>query len=218
MPVPEARARVLLVRADEVRAEARALADRGQFEGAAAVLRRLMSSITEERWFSAGDGSPLDEALEQLLDEAVAMERKPSREEYGTFRKSQLGMAMSADGPMSRASPLSVLAMASVAGALPRAALVALGGEDAGKRYPLAQGKAVIGRTATAEIRVHDRNVSRRHAVVAGQHGKFVVVDMGSTNTTQVNGQPVATPRPLAPGDVIRVGDVELRYEEDPPA
>jgi Ca-activated chloride channel family protein len=216
-PVPEARARVLLMRADEVRAEARALADRGQYDGAAAVLRRLMAAITEETWFKSGDGSPLDEALEQLLDEAVALERKPSVEEYTILRKSQLAGSMMEETLAPLASPLSVMAMGSVGGALPRAALVAITGEAPGRRFPLALGKAVIGRGANAEIRVQDGSVSRRHAVVAGQNGRFIVVDMGSTNTTQVNGEPVAKPHPLAPGDVIRVGDIELRYEEEPP-
>lgn len=211
-----ARARVLLARVDEARGEARALADRGQFDGAAAVLRKMLQAAQAEPWFKAGDGSPLAEAVEQLLDEAVALERRPSREEYRTLRKTQLTVPMSSEAPHKASTPMSVSAMHSVAGPLPPAALVVQGGRDAGRRYPLGKPKAVIGRTTGAEIQVDSPNISRQHAMIAGQAGRYVVLDLGSTNTTQVNGQAVGRPHPLVPGDVIRVGDVELRYEEDP--
>ena len=209
-----ARSKVLLARIDEVRGEVRALADRGQFEGAAAVLRKMLQAVAAEPWFQPGEGSPLGEAMEQILDEAVALERKPSREEYRSLRKTQLTMPVSAESPHKTSSPMSASALRSVAGALPPAALVVQGGADAGKRYPLGLPKAVIGRTASAEIAVRSSNVSRQHAMIAGQGGRYVVLDLGSTNTTEVNGQPVSRPHPLVPGDVIRVGDVELRYEE----
>jgi Ca-activated chloride channel family protein len=210
-----ARARVLLARVDEARGEARALADRGQFEGAAAVLRKMIQAAQAEPWFAAGDGSDLAEAVEQILDEALALERRPSREAYSLLRKTQFTVPVSADAQHKTSSPMSVSALRSVAGPLPPAALVVQGGPDVGKRYPLGMPKAVIGRTASAEIHVRSPNISRQHAMIAGQSGRYVVLDLGSTNTTEVNGQAVVRPHPLVPGDVIRVGDVELRYEED---
>jgi pSer/pThr/pTyr-binding forkhead associated (FHA) protein len=39
------------------------------------------------------------------------------------------------------------------------------------------------------------------------------VSDIGSTNGTYVNGARIAKPRCLSPGDVIRVGGTDLRYE-----
>lgn len=212
---PAARASVLLARIDEVRAEARALADRGQFDGAAAVLRRLGAAIQAEPWFVASDGSPLAEAVEQLADDALAMERKPSAEQYQNFRKTQLGTPMSMSPSRMMSMPMSELAMANVAGNLPRAHLVVVRVDGAGQRYALGRPKAVIGRTMAADIQVPDQKVSRQHAMIAAQNGRFLVMDLGSTNTTQVNGQPVLAPRPLVPGDVIAVGNVELRYEEE---
>jgi Ca-activated chloride channel homolog len=213
---PEVRAKVLRARADEVRAEARALADRGQWEGAAAVLRRQIQAIQAEPWFVAGDGSPLGEAVEQLVDEAAAMERKPNREAYRTFRKSQIGTMLSVQesaGP--RSAPRSRIAMSTVAGKLPAARLVVITGDLTGKRFKLAGPRTVIGRTAAADVQLGDANVSRQHVAIVGQNGRFLVVDLGSTNTSLVNGQRLAAPTPLKPGDVLQVGEIQLRYEED---
>ena len=215
--VPAVRAQVLRLRADEVRAAARALADRGQFEGAAAVLRGLLAAIHAEPWFALEkEDTPLAEAVEQLVDEAVAMERKPNQEDYRAFRKAQVRTVLSAPPPASVAAPMSMRVVRTVAGRLPVAQLVVIAGENLGKRIPLASPRAIIGRTSAAEIRVEDANVSRQHAMIVGQAGRFLVMDMGSTNTTQVNGRRLEKPWPLAPGDVVRVGDVELRYQEEP--
>jgi Ca-activated chloride channel family protein len=217
--VPSARALVLRARADEVRAEARAHADRGQFEGAASILRKLIGEIQAEPWFAANDGSPLAETVEQLVDEAAALERKPSAEQYQSFRKTQLGTAMSIGMPAGLdASPMTSRALASVAGPMPEAYLVIPSSprEDA-RRIRLDKAKAVIGRTAAADIRVGDGNVSRQHALIAAMGGRFLLMDLGSTNVTQLNGKPVVAPSPLAHGDVIKVGEVELRYEEPSP-
>ena len=111
---------------------------------------------------------------------------------------------------------MSMRVVRTVAGPLPVAQLVVIAGDDLGRRIPLALPRAIIGRTSAAEIRVEDANVSRQHAMIVGQAGRFLVMDMGSTNTTQVNGQRLEKPWPLAPGDVVRVGDVELRYQEEP--
>lgn len=51
-----------------------------------------------------------------------------------------------------------------------------------------------------------DTQVSRRHARIALQNGVAVVEDLGSTNGTFVNDQPIHSPRQLSPGDRIRIG------------
>jgi predicted component of type VI protein secretion system len=51
-----------------------------------------------------------------------------------------------------------------------------------------------------------DTQVSRRHARIAPQNGVAVVEDLGSTNGTFVNDQPIHSPRQLSPGDRIRIG------------
>jgi Ca-activated chloride channel family protein len=213
---PAVRARVFRAKADEVRAEARTLADRGQFEGAAAVLRALIKAIQAEPGYVAGDGSPLSETVEQLLDEAMAMERKPGAEDYKAFRRSTMNMAMSYDAGVESAGPMSRAVLSRVGGALPNAHLRVTSGAQLGTRFALGATRMIIGRTTAAQIQITEANISRQHAQIVAQDGRFLVSDMGSTNTTMVNGHPLARPWPLSPGDVIRVGEVELRYEQEP--
>ncbi len=58
-----------------------------------------------------------------------------------------------------------------------------------------------------------DDFASARHARVEPRRDGVWVEDAGSTNGTFVNGAKLAKPRRLAPGDVIRVGSTDLRYE-----
>jgi hypothetical protein len=70
-----------------------------------------------------------------------------------------------------------------------------------------------IGRLPSCEVVVADPNASRRHAEVRPQGGGYVVVDLGSTNGTRVNGLLVVGDRLLADGDVIGVGTTTVRFE-----
>jgi hypothetical protein len=83
---------------------------------------------------------------------------------------------------------------------------------DDGRRFPLAELPLTIGRATDAPIRITDTSVSRRHAEVRPSGSGWVVVDLGSTNGTRVNGAPV-TERTLDDGDTITVGDAVLRFE-----
>src|SRR3954447_13604087 len=59
-----------------------------------------------------------------------------------------------------------------------------------------------------------DTEISRRHARFRrAPDGRIVVEDLNSTNGTLVNGQRIAGPRVLAPGDRITVGRTTLEYE-----
>lgn len=95
-----------------------------------------------------------------------------------------------------------------VAGAVGRGVL-ALGD---GTRLPLADRVVAIGRLPECDITLADPNVSRRHAEIRPSGPGWVVVDLGSTNGTRVNGATVVEHR-LQPGDEIAVGNVRIRYE-----
>lgn len=206
-------AKVLVTRADEVRAEARALADRGQFDGAAAILRALIKEIESAPGYVAADGSLLSETCELLLDEATAMERRPSAEQYQAFRKQTMLASLSSKQKGAYERALSD----ATAGSFPEAFLVVERGPGAGARHAL-RAECVIGRTTSADIQVHSPAVSRRHTAVYALQGDFWVADLGSTNPTFVNGQPLgAKPHKLAQDDRVVVGDVCLRYEENAP-
>ena len=86
-------------------------------------------------------------------------------------------------------------------------------GNDAGRQLPLS-GALDIGRDPSMQLSLaDDTQASRRHARISLQNGQAVVEDLGSTNGTYVNDQPVQSPRALAPGDRVRIGltVVELR-------
>lgn len=214
---PAVHARVLLGRCEEERARARALADRGQFEGAAAALRAFLREVEASPAWKPDDGSELWEAHELVLDEAMALERRPSQEAYQVFRKQTL--VVRADYQTPSMSSLRVgrsvtsLTRDKPAGPIPKAALVMLDGPTPGARFPVGE-RCTIGRTSAAEIVVASPSVSRRHADVFALEGEHWVCDLGSTNPTLVNGAPLgAAPHKLAPGDVIQVGVARLRYE-----
>jgi hypothetical protein len=86
-------------------------------------------------------------------------------------------------------------------------------GAEAGRQIPL--GSVVdIGRDASLPLHLDDdAQVSRRHARLTAQGGQAVVEDLGSTNGTYVNDQPIHSPRALRPGDRVRIGltVIELR-------
>ena len=81
-----------------------------------------------------------------------------------------------------------------------------------GRRIPVTDEPVSIGRMADCTIVLTDESVSRRHAEVRSQGSNIVVVDLGSTNGTKVNGAGVRERR-LADGDLITVGTTNLRFE-----
>ncbi|MGD9796871.1 MAG: FhaA domain-containing protein [Acidimicrobiia bacterium] len=82
-----------------------------------------------------------------------------------------------------------------------------------GERISLVGEPVTIGRSTDAEIHLNETSVSRRHAQVKPTgDGGWMVVDLGSTNGTRVNGA-VVTERRLNPDDAISVGDTVIRFE-----
>ncbi len=81
-----------------------------------------------------------------------------------------------------------------------------------GRRVEIGETALVVGRMPECDVPLSDPNVSRRHAEVRRQGTGFVVVDLGSTNGTRVNGAQVKE-RLLNNGDEITVGASKLRFE-----
>jgi hypothetical protein len=96
--------------------------------------------------------------------------------------------------------------------AAPRLRVEKAAGLRSGAAYDLSEG-AVLGRSDQADIRLEDSFASGSHARLS-PHGEVVVVeDLGSTNGTYLNGEPLEGPQPLHPGDRIRIGDSEFSFE-----
>lgn len=87
-------------------------------------------------------------------------------------------------------------------------------GPTPGVVYPLDGDQLTIGRDAGNGVAINDAEVSRKHARLTFQGGKYVLEDLGSTNGTFVNGQRLAGPVVLKAGDVVSLGEqIVLMYD-----
>jgi hypothetical protein len=84
---------------------------------------------------------------------------------------------------------------------------------DDGTRFELTDEKYTIGRQTTCDIVIADHNVSRVHAEITVIQATWQIDDRGSTNGTRVNGTVIVEPTPLASGDVIAFGAVNIHFE-----
>jgi FHA domain len=85
-------------------------------------------------------------------------------------------------------------------------------GHESGAAYDVSSG-ATLGR-GDVEIRLDDPFASSQHARIGRQGHVWVIEDLGSTNGTYLNEEPLSGPQPLHPGDRIRIGDSEFSYEQ----
>jgi FHA domain len=84
-------------------------------------------------------------------------------------------------------------------------------GHESGSAYEIPSHGATLGR-GDVEIRLDDPFASARHAHVSREGHVVVIEDLGSTNGTYLNEEPLTGPQPLHPGDRIRIGDCEFSY------
>jgi hypothetical protein len=84
--------------------------------------------------------------------------------------------------------------------------------DGSGRSYQLTDGTHVIGRGQDSAFRLPDTGVSRRHFEISWDGHQATLTDLGSTNGTTVNGNPVHQPWQLNDGDVIRVGHSSLVF------
>lgn len=80
-----------------------------------------------------------------------------------------------------------------------------------GKTYPASKPATTLGRSRQCDVHVADANVSRRHAEVRREDDGYWIVDLGSTNGTVLNGQPVERAA-LHDGDLITIGATEIVF------
>jgi hypothetical protein len=92
----------------------------------------------------------------------------------------------------------------------PRLLVERAAGHQSGVAYDLADG-ATLGR-GDVEIRLEDPFASSRHARITREGRVLVIEDLGSTNGTYLNEEPLTGPQPLYDGDRIRIGDSEFSY------
>ena len=86
---------------------------------------------------------------------------------------------------------------------------------DEGEAFPVDSAPVTIGRGGQNDLVLDgDEFASARHARIEARTDGVWVQDLDSTNGTYVNGSRVEDAQLLAPGDVLRVGETDLRVEE----
>jgi hypothetical protein len=92
------------------------------------------------------------------------------------------------------------------------AALVWHEGDDMRVAEVPGEGEITIGRADTAGVRLADATVSRNHAAIRFEGGRYVVENRSSTNPAQLGGQPLTGPQPLTDAASLRFGSVNVAF------
>lgn len=90
--------------------------------------------------------------------------------------------------------------------------LEVLKGAAPGTRFALTAEQSVIGRSSDCEVPLDVPAISRRHAAILQQQGRFFVEDLQSRNGTYLNDERVTDRRPLSDGDQLLICDQTLRF------
>jgi pSer/pThr/pTyr-binding forkhead associated (FHA) protein len=96
---------------------------------------------------------------------------------------------------------------------LPIASILVRTGSLRGRRMPIRGPVVNVGRADFNDIVLAEPSVSTTHAKLQRRDGLWVISDLGSTNGTYVEGEPVEDETALAPGTTIRFGDVAVLFE-----
>ena len=106
---------------------------------------------------------------------------------------------------------LSEEAAAGVEGVEGPALVVRSGGGRSGEVFQLQGERTSVGRSPDCDIFLDDVTVSRRHAVITEESGRFVIEDLGSLNGTFLNRQRIEQ-APLTDDDEVQIGKYRLVF------
>jgi hypothetical protein len=158
--------------------------------------------------FQIGSGR----SLAELRNET----KRPPLELYPLIQKLQtIGLIEAVEGAVG-GDPLKpkTFAKKRTSGVFPRkpAALIGTLTTVEGVMFPLLEDQVSVGRLVSNSISLPDHSISSHHARVLRSSSGFTLEDLGSSNGSFVNGDPVKEPRLLADGDVVRLGKVVLTF------
>jgi predicted component of type VI protein secretion system len=94
------------------------------------------------------------------------------------------------------------------------ARLVILSEGLTGKAYDLTVEKTTIGRVDDNTFPIAEGSVSSHHCEVLLRGGEVIIHDLNSTNGTFINGRQITGEAPIKPGQILRLGQIELRLED----
>lgn len=89
----------------------------------------------------------------------------------------------------------------------------AASGETRLPRFTFVQTEVLIGRDPACDCNLDDRTVSARHARLRYHHSQWWLEDLGSTNGTFLNDEPVSGPMVVTNGDKVRFGSLVLEVK-----
>jgi len=84
-------------------------------------------------------------------------------------------------------------------------------GPGAGQLMPVAQGKLLVGRSSSSDLRLQHPSISRRHAELTRTGERFFLKDLSSQNGTYVNRARLLAEREVFPGDTLGLGTAILK-------
>ena len=82
------------------------------------------------------------------------------------------------------------------------------------ERSVLEKQRSVLGRSRDVDVRIEDPNVSRRHAEIVQEGSTYWLVDLGSTNGTEVDGRRIQRVR-LADGSQFTIGETTVTFSTE---
>lgn len=83
------------------------------------------------------------------------------------------------------------------------------------QRFVFERAELAIGRVTGNDLVLPHASVSRRHARIVVKNGRFILVDLKSTNGTFVNGRRITSPLVITPHDEIGIGQLRLALEDE---
>ena len=96
--------------------------------------------------------------------------------------------------------------------------LIVRTGSDPGMVFDLTKEVTMLGRDVTNDIVAGDAEISRHHTRITRTPGDMVLEDLGSTNGPFINGDRLVSPRVLASGDMVGMGEnVTMTFESTAP-
>src|SRR5271154_812085 len=73
-----------------------------------------------------------------------------------------------------------------------------------------------FGRADENQVRLGEKNVSRKHGRIVRSSGRFVVEDLSSFTGIRVNGEKVVGKRQIKEGDLIQISEFDLQLQAGP--
>ncbi len=183
-----------------------AAALRRELDTKAAVVSRDRILVPNELHvrLAPADYARMSELGESLIDELTLLLQKHGTAQGYTF-PGGIGITLEKDGSVAE-GVVSVTSQ-TVKGKVVWSPVLDIGGT----RHPLTRSRTVIGRGSEADITLDDSGTSRKHVEILWDGERAQVTDLGSTNGTLLNGEPI-TRAVLPPDSVVEIGRTRMLF------